>query len=371
MMQMKGMHSFRGFLLKEFYHIFRDRRTAAILFGMPLIQLLLFGFAIRNEIQEVNLGIYDQSHDAVTREITDKFASSGYFVMTQELHSTAEIEHAFAEGSIAEAIVFEPDFAARMIREGRANVQLLTDGSNPNISKIITGYTASVLQDYRNAAFGAAEVGVEAVPLMMFNPELKSVNLFVPGLMALILMLVSALMTSISITREKESGTMEVLLVSSLRPFEIIVGKVVPYFLLSFVNVVTVVALASFVFGVPCRGSVTLLMFESLLFIVTALSLGIFISTITSSQQVAMMISLAGLLLPTILLSGFIFPVASMPLPLRMISNLIPAKWYLIIVRGIMLKGTSFGYIWKETLVLAVMAAVLMVASIKNFKTRL
>jgi ABC-2 type transport system permease protein len=214
-------------------------------------------------------------------------------------------------------------------------------------------------------------VGVEAVPLMMFNPELKSVNLFVPGLMALILMLVSALMTSISITREKESGTMEVLLVSSLRPVEIIIGKVVPYFLLSFVNVVTVVALASFVFGVPCRGSVTLLMFESLLFIVTALSLGIFISTITNSQQVAMMISLAGLLLPTILLSGFIFPVASMPLPLRLISNLIPAKWYLIIVRGIMLKGTSFGYIWKETLVLAVMAIVLMAASVKKFKTRL
>jgi len=258
-----------------------------------------------------------------------------------------------------------------MIREGRANVQVLTDGSNPNVSKIITGYTASVLQDYRNASFRTAEVGVEAVPLMMFNPELKSVNLFVPGLMALILMLVSALMTSISITREKESGTMEVLLVSSLRPVEIIIGKVVPYFLLSFVNVVTVVALASIVFGVPCRGSVTLLILESLLFIVTALSLGIFISTITSSQQVAMMISLAGLLLPTILLSGFIFPVASMPLPLRMISNLIPAKWYLIIVRGIMLKGTSFGYIWKETLVLAVMATVLMAASIKKFKTRL
>lgn len=365
------MQSFRGFVLKEFYHIFRDRRTAAILFGMPLIQLLLFGFAIRNEIQEVTLGIFDQSHDTFTREITDKLASSGYFVMAKELHSTQEIERAFAEGSIAEAIVFEPGFALRMMREGRATVSVITDGSNPNVSKIITGYTASVLQEYRNAALGAAQVGVEAVPLMMFNPELKSVYLFVPGLMALILMLVSALMTSISITREKESGTMEVLLVSSLRPVEIIVGKVVPYFLLSFINVVTVVALASFVFGVPCRGSVTLLMLESLLFIVTALSLGIFISTITDSQQVAMMISLAGLLLPTILLSGFIFPVASMPFPLRLISNLIPAKWYLIIVRGIMLKGTSFGYIWKETLILAVMATVLMAASVKKFKTRL
>jgi ABC-2 type transport system permease protein len=184
-------------------------------------------------------------------------------------------------------------------------------------------------------------------------------------------MLVSALMTSISITREKESGTMEVLLVSSLRPVEIIVGKVVPYFLLSIVNVLTVLAVASFVFGVPCRGSLILLILESLLFIVTALSLGIFISSITGSQQVAMMISLAGLLLPTILLSGFIFPVSSMPLPLRVISNFIPATWYLIIVRSIMLKGAGFSYIWKETLVLVVMTMILITASIKKFKVRL
>jgi len=209
------------------------------------------------------------------------------------------------------------------------------------------------------------------VPLMMFNPGLKSVYLFVPGLMALILMLVSALMTSISITREKESGTMEVLLVSSLRPIQIIVGKVVPYFLLSFINVVSILVIASLVFGVPCRGSVVLLMAESLLFIITALSLGMFISTITGSQQVAMMISLGGLLLPTILLSGFIFPVASMPLPLQVISNVIPAKWYLIIVRAIMLKGASFAVLWQETLVLAVMTVVLIGASLRNFSERL
>jgi len=368
------MRSFRAFLLKEFYHIFRDRRTAAILFGMPLIQLLLFGFAIRNEIEEVKLGIYDQSHDVVTKEITDKLVSSGYFLVTQALHTQAEIERAFSVGTITEAIVFEPGFAARLQREGKADVQVITDGSNPNVSRIITGYTASVLQEYRNDSAKMAAggvVGVEAVPLMMFNPALKSVYLFVPGLMALILMLVSALMTSISITREKETGTMELLLVSSLRPVQIIVGKVVPYLLLSFVNVVTVVALASLVFGVPCRGSLLLLMLESLLFITTALSLGIFISSITSSQQVAMMISLAGLLLPTILLSGFIFPVASMPLPLRLISNLIPAKWYLIIVRGIMLKGTTFSYIWKESLILLMMTLTLIAASIKKFSVRL
>jgi ABC-2 type transport system permease protein len=367
------MRSFRGFLLKEFYHIFRDRRTAAILFGMPLIQLLLFGFAIRNEILDVKIGLYDRSHDVVTKEISNKLASSGTFVITRELDTTREIEEAFASGSITEVIVFEPGFAERLQRDGKADVQVITDGSNPNLSKIVAGYTASVLQDFRNTYWKGrgTEAGIVALPLMMFNPELKSVDLFVPGLMALILMLVSALMTSISITREKESGTMEVLLVSSLRPAEIIVGKVVPYFLLSFINVLTVLAVASFVFGVPCRGSLILLILESLLFIVTALSLGIFISSITGSQQVAMMISLAGLLLPTILLSGFIFPVSSMPLPLRMISNFIPATWYLIIVRSIMLKGAGFSYIWQETLVLVVMTMILITASIKKFKIRL
>jgi ABC-2 type transport system permease protein len=367
------MQSFIGFLQKEFYHIFRDRRTAMILFGMPLIQLLLFGFAIRNEIQDVKLGVYDQSRDTVTKEIIDKFASSGYFVLSRELQSQHEIEEAFSAGNITEALVFEPGFAERLQRDGKANVQVITDGSNPNVSRIVSGYTAAVLQDYRNSSLQRAgtEAGVVPVPLMMFNPELKSVDLFVPGLMALILMLVSALMTSISITREKENGTMEVLLVSSLRPAQIIIGKVVPYFLLSFINVVTIITVASLVFGVPCRGSILLLLLESLLYIVTALSLGIFISSITSSQQVAMMIALGGLLLPTILLSGFIFPIASMPLPLRVISNLIPARWYLIIVRSIMLKGAGFSYIWKETLVLVVMSTVLMAASIKKFKIRL
>jgi ABC-2 type transport system permease protein len=209
------------------------------------------------------------------------------------------------------------------------------------------------------------------VPVMLFNPALRSVYLFVPGLMALILMLVSALMTSISITREKETGTMEVLLVSSLRPVQIILGKVAPYMLLAFINVLTILALAFAVFGVPCKGSLLLLILESLLFIVTALSLGIFISTISASQQAAMMISLGGLLLPTILLSGFIFPVASMPLPLQVFSNIIPAKWYLVIVRAIMLKGADFSYLWQETLVLVLMTGLLITASIRKFSERL
>lgn len=366
------MKRFLGFVRKEFCHIFRDRRTAAILFGMPVLQLLLFGFAIRNEISEVKLGICDLSYDNVTRDITLKLLSSGTFVAVRNLRSPSEIGPAFAAAEMNEAVVFEPDFARRLQRDGSADLQVITDGSDPNVSRIVGGYTASVIQDYLGEQGGAmVPSGVVAVSTMMFNPALKSVHLFVPGLMALILMLVSALMTSISITREKESGTMEVLLVSSLRPVQIIVGKVMPYLMLSFVNVLTVLALAFLVFGVPCRGSLALLLLESLLFTVTALSLGIFISTIASSQQAAMMISLGGLLLPTILLSGFIFPVASMPVPLKLFSNVIPAKWYLIIVRAIMLKGADFSYLWKETLVLVLMTGTFVAASIRKFSERL
>ena len=367
------MRRFMGFVRKEFYHIVRDRRTALILFGMPILQLLLFGYAIRNEISEVKTGILDQSHDIDTQKLTDKIFSSGTFVPAAALHSSREIEKGFASGRMNEVVVFEPRFGEKLQREGRAELQVITDGSDPNVSRIVTAYTESIVRDYlREKAESTGSIpGVDAVPLMMFNPGLKSVYLFVPGLMALILMLVSALMTSISITREKENGTMELLLVSSLRPLQVIVGKVVPYLMLSFVNVVTVVALASFVFGVPCRGSLLLLFLESLLFIMTALSLGILISTVTSSQQVAMMIALGGLLLPTVLLSGFIFPVASMPLPLQLISNVIPARWYLVIVRAVMLKGAGIETLWKETLILLAMTAVFMVASVRKFSERL
>ncbi len=362
-----------GFVKKEFLHIIRDRRSAAILFGMPIIQLLLFGYAIRNEINEVKIAVSDLSHDSVTRAIKSKLLSSGTFVLAGEPESPAAIAPFFAGGEIDEAIIFEPGFGVRLERDRRAEIQVITDGSDPNVSRIVTGYTTAAVLDYlRESSFPLeGKRGVVAEPLMMFNPSLKSVYLFVPGLMAMILMLVSALMTSISITREKESGTMEVLLVSSLKPVQIILGKVVPYFILSFVNVVSIVAIASVVFDVPCRGSYFLLLMESLLFIMTALSLGIFISTMTNSQQVAMMISLGGLLLPTILLSGFIFPVESMPLPLQVISNIIPARWYLEIVRAIMLKGAGISILWQETLVLGVMIAVLVVASVRKFKERL
>lgn len=366
------MKTFQGFVTKEFLHIFRDRRTLLILFGMPIIQLILFGFAIRNELNDVQVAVLDLSHDHVTQALTGELLHSPYFEGAAVLHSEQDIEAAFQRGAIKEAILFEPRFAQRLHRDGTAQVMLITDATDPNSAQTMVAYTSSILRDYQIRTFGTGG-GVQIVPevQMRFNPELKSVVLFVPGLIALILMLVCALMTSITITREKERGTMEILLVSPLRPLQIIIGKVLPYVLLSFINVVTILVLARFVFGVPVRGNLALLLAECLLFIVCALAFGIFISTRAETQQTATMISLAGLLLPTVILSGFIFPIASMPLPLQYLSHIVPAKWFLIVVRGIMLKGVGLEYLWQETLILVGITLLLLIASLRNFNERL
>ena len=299
--------------------------------------------------------------------------ASRYFEASEYRQFAGDLDEDFRSGAVKEAIIIEPGFARQLRREGAASIQLLTDATDPNTANTILAYTnaivAEFIREYQPLAGNPAPIVSET--RMRFNPELKSVFLFVPGLIALILMLVCALMTSITITREKEVGTMEILLVSPLRPSQIIVGKVLPYLALSFLNVLTILVLARFTFGVPVKGSVILLLAECLLFIVCALSLGILISTRTSSQQTAMMISLAGLLLPTVILSGFIFPIASMPDVLQYVSHLVPAKWFLRIIRGIMIKGVGMHYVWKETLILAAMTIVFLVVSVRNFKVRL
>lgn len=368
------MNSFTGFVIKEFKQIYRDTRTLMVLFGMPVIMLILFGFAIRNEVTNANIAVLDFSKDEVTREIIRKLEASKAFELSDYLESYDEVEQRFREGNIKEVVVFEPDFGNKLGKEGQADVQVITDATDPNLANIVQSYTGAILLDHvreMNANGMDGKVGINVLTKMQYNPELKSVNLFVPGLIAVILMLVSALMTSISITREKEMGNMEILLVSPLKPYHIILGKVLPYLVLSVVNVITILVLSKFIFQVPFRGNLVLFFAESTLFIVTALSLGVFISSVANNQQTAMMVSLAGLLLPTVLLSGFIFPVSSMPLPLQVISNIIPAKWFLIIVRGIMLKGAGITLLWKETLILVVIALLFIVLSLKKFKVRL
>lgn len=367
------MKRFLGFITKEFYHIFRDRRSLFILFGMPIAQIMLFGFAITNEINNVDIAILDHSKDATTEEIINKIARSKYFTIKQVLASENEIEPAFKKGKIKAVLNFEKDFNRNLIKERRATLQLITDATDPNTANSITNYLNAILQNYQQMLNAGIEVKYQIIPQtrLVYNPELKSVFTFVPGVMTIILMLVSAMMTSISITREKELGTMEILLVSPLKPFQVIIGKVVPYIFLSVINAAVIVLLSIFIFKMPVEGSIFLLGAESVLFIITSLALGILISTIAETQQSAMMISLMGLMLPVILLSGFIFPISSMPAPLQVISHIIPAKWFIIIIKGIMLKGVSLAYVWKETLILMGMALFFIGLSVKNYKIRL
>jgi len=368
------MNSFAGFVIKEFKQIYRDKRTLTVLFGMPIIMLVLFGFAIRNEVTNAQIGILDLSKDEVTRTLIQKLEASSSFQIQAYLESYEEVEGLFRQGNIKEVVVFESDFKEKLIRDNKADIQIITDATDPNLANLVQSYTSNIIRDYVKELNETGEVqkaGLNPQVRMMYNPELRSVNLFVPGLIAVILMLISALMTSISITREKELGNMEILLVSPLKPYHIIIGKVLPYLVLSVVNVVTILVLARFVFQVPFQGSYFLFFTEAILFILTALALGVFISSAANNQQTAMMVSLAGLLLPTVLLSGFIFPVDSMPVPLQIVSHAIPAKWFLIIVRSIMLKGSEFILIWKETAILAGITFFFIALSLKNFKVRL
>lgn len=367
------MKRFIGFVKKEFYHIFRDKRSMFILFGMPIAQIMLFGFAITNEINNVNIAILDQSKDSETQKIINKINASQYFNIEQKISSESQIESVFKKGKVKAVLVFENHFIKNLQTKKQAKVQVITDATDPNIANAITNYVNAVLQNYTQEfkRDNPSSYQIQKQTQLYYNPELKSVFNFVPGVMTIILMLVSAMMTSISITREKELGTMEVLLVSPLRPFQVIIGKVFPYVFLSIINATIIVLLGFFVFKMPIEGSLFLLSFESILFIISALSLGILISTISNSQQTAMMISLMGLMLPVIILSGFIFPISSMPMPMQIISNIIPAKWFIIIIKAIMLKGASITIIWKETLILMGMTVFFIVLSIKKYKIRL
>lgn len=367
------MNRFAGFVVKEFRHILRDYRSLIILAGMPVAQIMIFGFAISNEIKNAKVSILNQSRDAISVQLENKILSSGYFTLHKYLDTNSDIEKEFAEGTVKEVIVIGPEFGYHLAHDGKADVQVIDDATDPNTANTLTNYTMAIIGDFQKEQLKGASIPYQITTEVQFyyNPELKSVFMFVPGLITIILMLISAMMTSISITREKETGTMEILMVSPMKPIQIIVGKVIPYLLLSFLIANVILLLGRFVFEVPVSGSLVLLEGMVTLFIITTLSLGIMISTLTDKMQVAMMISMIGLMMPTILLSGFIFPIRNMPVLLQLISNAIPARWFIIIVRGIMLKGNNLTYLWQEALVLAGMTVFFLIVSARKYKVRL
>lgn len=368
------MNRFLGFVKKEFIHIFRDFRTLIILFGLPAVEILIFGFVVRTDINDAGVAILDLSKDETTQKLTDKIFSSGFFKKRDNLLNYKDIDRILKKGHTRAVIVFEENFGARLIKEGNATVSIIADASEPNVATLISNYASAIISHFNrelNSTLLSTAPLVQPEVRMYFNPSLKSHFMFVPGVITLIMILICALMTSVTITREKEFGTMEVLLVSPLKPVQIILGKVTPYFLLSFINIITILLLSWFVFGLPVKGSLVLLLLETMLYILMSLTLGILISTVSKTMQQAIFISAIGLLLPTILLSGFIFPIENMPKIYDYVSSILPPRYFIVIIKNIMIKGTGFMHVWKETLVIILMTLLFTVLSIKKFSLRL
>lgn len=344
-----------------------------ILFGMPIVQIILFGFAVTTEVQNIRLAVLDPSNDQATTEIIRELQANTYFGPVMYVHTTEEANKAFLKNKADIVLTFEENFQENLLHTGTASIQLLVDGTDPNMCKILVGYVSNILTTYQQKFSVSDRTKTQIIPhvKMLYNPQTKSAYNFVPGVMGLIFMLICAMMTSISIVREKETGTMEVLLVSPIKPLYIVFAKMVPYFVLSCVNLTTILLLSVYVLGVPMSGNLGLLVAISMLFILVALAIGLLISTIVDTQVAALLVSGMILMLPVILLSGMIYTIESMPVLLQYASHMIPAKWYIVCVKKVMIEGLGFSAVFHEVIILFSMAVALLTVSIKLFKDRL
>lgn len=362
------------FVKKEFLHIFRDLRTMIILFLIPAALLLLFGFVVSTDLKNAGIAFLDLSNDDMTQQLTNKICSSGFFHKSETLHSYAEIDSVLKGSKTKAVIIFEKDFGKKLMGEGKAAVHIIADGSEPNMATMSTNFISGIISDFNRQLKGVPSQGIFLVQpevRMFYNPALRPQHMFVPGVITMIMILICALMTSITITREKEFGTMEALLVSPLKPIQIILGKIVPYFILSIIDVILILVLSRYVFELPVKGNMVLMLSESMLYILMSLSIGILISTVSKTMQQAIFISLVGMMLPTVLLSGFIYPIENMPAAYDWISAILPPRYFVTIMKNVMIKGTGFTYVWKETLILVLFTVIAIVVSMKKFRIRL
>lgn len=367
------MKQFLHFVRKEFIHIIRDARTLVILVGMPMAQILIFGFALTNEVKNVRFGFVDQARDDRSAALLARFEASRYFETEGSYPDVTALDEAFRTGRIRFGMVIPSRLSADMGSGRGATLQLIADASDPNAANTLVNYADAIMLDINR------EYDARAMPAlrfltetrMLYNPQLIGAYNFVPGVMAMVLLLVCTMMTALTVVREKETGTMEVMLVSPISPIRIITAKAVPYLLVSFFNITTILLLSVYILEVPIRGSIALLFAESVLFTTVSLSLGLLISTATASQLTAMFISLIGMFLPTVMLSGFMFPIENMPIPLQVISHIVPARWFFAIVRSVMIKGSGISSVWKETVILVGMALFFGGMAIRKFKLRL
>ncbi len=361
------------YIKKEFYQIFRDRATLLLLIAFPIVLIILFGFALTNEIKHAKIAVCNYADDETSQEIINKLSANRTFEVEKLIYSHAKIYDAFKEGDIKLVVIFPNNFSNDLYHLHTAGIQIIADASDPNLATILTSYVNAVIIDYQSTLRQNNIKSGLIVPVvrMLYNPDLKGAPEFVPGIMSLVLMIICVLMTSISIVKEKETGTMEILLMAPISPLLILIAKAVPYFVISLVNLALIILLSVYVLDVPIKGSLLLLFAESSLLVITALSLGLYVSSITATQQTAILTALLGMLVPTMLFTGFFFPIDDMPIPLQLISNLVPARWYYLIVKAVMIKGVGLSVVWKETLTLAGMTVFFLILSVRMFKSRL
>lgn len=378
----KSVARFISFVGKEFNHILRDTRTLMVLLVMPVVMIVLFGFALSTELKNVKVGVYTPSSDVFAQRLISRIDASEYFTVVLDASEKEELDAAFLNNNIEVAIIFQENFYYQLSHEGSANVQILLDGTNMNIAQMAQFYLRNIIA--RSQTDLAEEVimnnvdpswvpPVEIKPstTMLYNPQMKSSFNFVPGVMGMILTLVCSMMTSVSIVREKERGTMEVLLVSPVKPFLVIIAKTIPYFVISAVNLATTILLAIYLLQVPVSGSMLWVVMISLLYIMVSLSLGILVSTLVSTQEEAILISAMVFLLPTLLLSGMLFPIESMPVALQYFSNVIPARWYIDAMKALMIQGVSVKHCLDIVLILFGFLIAITSFSVYKYKDRL
>ena len=368
-----NMKQLIAFIRKEFYHVFRDRRTLLILFGIPIAQIILFGQALSSEVKNIGIAVLDEANNTYSQEITHRLQASPYFKLKDPLFRYDQVEDQFKRGTIKAALIFPPDFGKDLYTPSGTSLQLITDGSDPNTAKTVQNYFSAMVASYQQELNPTVQLPYQITVenRMLYNEEQNGSMNFVPGVIALVFMIVSTALTSVAVVREKELGTMEILLVSPFKPIMILIAKAVPYLILSLINFTVILLLSVYMLDVPIRGNLLLLYAESTLFIIICLSLGLLISTVTASQQTAMLIAMMGMMLPTAFFTGFMFPIENMPLIFQGISKVFPSSYYYSIVKKVMLKGLDFSYIWKETLILIAMAIVFLSHAMKKFKIRL
>ena len=351
------MNQFLSFVIKESKHILRDRRTMLILFGMPVMLMLLFGFAISTDVKNVRTVVVTSQMDLLTQQVVERLAQSEYFTITNTVGTPQEAERLIRSQKADMAVVFAQGFANK-----KQGLQLIVDGSDPNMAQQWTNYAQQVIANPANTVVSSK---------MLYNPQMRSAYNFVPAIMGMLLMLICAMMTSISIVREKEKGTMEVLLVSPVRPLMVVVAKAVPYLILAVGILITILLMARFVLDVPLAGSLFWIVAVSVLYILLALSLGLLISNIAQTQLVALLLSAMVLLMPVVMLSGMLFPVESMPRILQWISAVVPPRYYIEAMRKLMIMGVGIGEVAREVMVLALMTALFLTVALKKYNTRL